>query len=585
MQFTGRTFRGWLNRQLIRKDLVVGTISAFLALIATHIGLYYFFTDYWLVLEDYVYLLYVLFGISLLVVLWAPTRFVIPYELVASGIHTYLACAIGGLESNLYIVFVMLAVRCYLLFSDRKKLLVFGYWYYSSLLLVGFFTDFWVPGWTAPELGPLIPKFLGKVVMVAQAPLFLFMLRAAIRRAESGRDRYHQLREESARLESELGRHAKLQRLIFDQSSDAQFLIEEKNFRIIDCNDQAIRLFKANQKADLVGLRAIALGQNYWSREVLTDLLFKLRVKKEYQAELEYRTLRGGRFWGLLAIRRFHWESQSFLVARIADRTQAKSYQAALERKNSELERYIASNLQLENFAYMASHDLKEPLRSIIAFAQLLDRRYSAQLDKPGQEFIQHIVSAGRNLDNLIRSLLEYSKVQSEQLELQQVDLPILISEILRDLGPLIREKGASIRVDPNMPTELWGDPSRLRQLWQNLITNSLKFHREGVSPIIELGHRKIDEEHHFCVTDNGIGIEEENQDKVFFLFKKLHGKDQFEGSGIGLAMCKRIVQQHHGRIWIEKPEDNLGTRFCFVLEGKDRRPAPLVTMAKEEDG
>ncbi len=566
------TLRSRDSQKRIRRDLIIGAYLAWAALGVVHVGTYWFFPAAWSELNVYIWGFYPVFGLTYVVSRWAPLRWLLPFELASSGLNAYAVCAVGGLESQLHLLFVVMAMRCYLLFHQHTRYIWLSYGYYTILLIVGYHTGFMIPGWESPTLDPEVRRFLGEVVVVAQAPIMLSMIQAAIQRTRQERDLFYQLERESVRLEKRLAKQSELQRLIFEQSFDAQFLVEAEHLRIVDCNLQAVTLFQGGSKASFLGRRGLDFGFRFWDREELRRIKHAITKHGQYCAELEYRTLRGKRFWGMVAIRQFQWEGEEFLIVRIADITQRKADQAAIQQKNIELERYIASNLQLENFAYMASHDLKEPLRSIVAFAQLLQRRYGDQLDASGQEFIQHIVTAGQNLDQLIRALLSYSRVQSEEVKMSCIDLPEMLAEVLRELGPLIREKGAQIEVDPDLPADLYGDPVRIRQLWQNLITNALKFHCEGEAPQVMISGRERSQGWRFWVSDRGIGISAEDRERVFVLFKRLHGKNAYQGTGIGLALCRRIVDQHQGRIWIETPEDDRGTRFCFELN--TRRPS-----------
>lgn len=241
-----------------------------------------------------------------------------------------------------------------------------------------------------------------------------------------------------------------------------------------------------------------------------------------------------------------------------------KQTEALLTEKNEELQRYIDSNLQLENFAYAASHDLREPMRTITSFSQLLLQRNHAQLDEDGKAYLDFIVEAGINMNELIQDMLAFARVNTEDVNLSRFNPTDLLGDVIRNLKAQIEEESARIEMG-ELPAEISGDHSKLRQLFQNLIANGIKFHQEGVPPIIKITGRTTDLGWEFCVEDNGIGIRKEFQSKIFLIFRRLHTKGQYTGSGIGLAICKKIVEQHNGKIWLES-EEGKGTRFYFTL-------------------
>lgn len=236
-----------------------------------------------------------------------------------------------------------------------------------------------------------------------------------------------------------------------------------------------------------------------------------------------------------------------------------------LHNKNEELKKYIDSNLQLENFAYIASHDLKEPLRTMIMFSQLLKLKYKDKLDEEGNEFLDHIYHSATNMNHFIHDLLTFSRVNSdEDLVESFCNLPQIMNEIIEDLRVEIENTGGEV-VIRNLPAKLWGNEFKFKQLFQNLISNGLKFHRKGIAPRVSISFIYENNANTFCVEDNGIGIPEEYFDRIFMLFKKLHVREQYQGTGIGLALCKKIAEQMNGRIWVESVPGE-GSCFYFTL-------------------
>jgi len=221
------------------------------------------------------------------------------------------------------------------------------------------------------------------------------------------------------------------------------------------------------------------------------------------------------------------------------------------------------SNAELEQFAYVASHDLQEPLRKVSSFTQLLQRRYGGQLDSRADQYIDFAVDGANRMQVLINDLLDFSRVGRVHNAHQSVDLGEVLRRTLSSLSVGIEEAGATITHDP-LPT-LVADPTQLGMLWQNLIGNAVKFRRPGETPRIHITADREGELWRFTVTDNGIGIAPEYADKIFVIFQRLHTKDAYAGSGIGLAMCKKIVEFHGGTIAVD-PDYRDGARITFTL-------------------
>ena len=233
---------------------------------------------------------------------------------------------------------------------------------------------------------------------------------------------------------------------------------------------------------------------------------------------------------------------------------------ALKEAQKVKLEQYIKSNMQLENFAYIASHDLREPLLTTQNFASLLKKRYGEKLDEKGRLFVDYIVSSTENMKLLINELLAFSRIQTDKEEAVEVDIEELLSEIVQGLDTTIQRNRGTITIG-KLPASIMGSRMKLKQLFQNLLSNGVKFKREGVNPAIELSCKSKDEFWHFSIKDNGIGIDPKYHQKIFLLFRRLHNKGDFGGTGIGLALCKEIVAQHGGEIWVES---ELGEGSCF---------------------
>ncbi|HEU0012925.1 MAG TPA: ATP-binding protein [Longimicrobium sp.] len=246
-------------------------------------------------------------------------------------------------------------------------------------------------------------------------------------------------------------------------------------------------------------------------------------------------------------------------TAVVRDVTERRRAEEALARQADELAR---SNAELEQFAYVASHDLQEPLRMVASYTQLLARRYRGRLDDDADEFISYAVDGVTRMQALINDLLAYSRVGRREITITRVDLGALLARVLVILGPAIEEAGAAVTHDP-LPT-VHADAGQLGQLLQNLVGNALKFHGDD-PPRVHVGAERGDGEWHLWVADNGIGIDPEFQDRIWVIFQRLHSRAEYPGTGIGLAICKKIVERHGGRIWLDSAPGR-GATFHFTL-------------------
>jgi len=228
------------------------------------------------------------------------------------------------------------------------------------------------------------------------------------------------------------------------------------------------------------------------------------------------------------------------------------------------------SNSELEQFAYIASHDLQEPLRMVASYTELLRKRYAGQLDERADKYIDYAVEGARRMQRLINDLLEYSRVGQKRLAYEPVEAARALEIARLNLKLLIAEKRAEIKAG-ELPLVL-SNLAQLTQIFQNLIGNAIKF-TEGRDPAIAISARRDGEQWQFCVEDNGIGIEEQYLDRVFGLFQRLHERERYEGSGMGLSIAKRIVERHGGRMWITSTP-GVGSKFYFTLP-LSRRGAP----------
>ena len=232
----------------------------------------------------------------------------------------------------------------------------------------------------------------------------------------------------------------------------------------------------------------------------------------------------------------------------------------ALERRSMELTR---SNEELQQFAYIAAHDLQEPLRMVSSYTQLLAKRYKGRLDSDADEFIAYAVDGAHRMQLLIEDLLAYCRVGTSGKELRETSSEAALEEVLLNLQGAIEESGGVVTHDP-LPIVI-ADSTQLVQLFQNLVGNAIKY-RGAELPRVHVSAKKNDaREWIFSVKDNGVGIDPQYFKKIFVMFQRLHGRGEFSGTGIGLAVCKKIVDRHGGRIWVES-EIGRGSTFYFAL-------------------
>ena len=267
----------------------------------------------------------------------------------------------------------------------------------------------------------------------------------------------------------------------------------------------------------------------------------------------------GSEFPAEISLSSIETEDGLLATAAIRDISDRKNIERDLARHVGELQR---SNVELSQYAYVASHDLQEPLRMVVTYTDKLEEHLDGMLEPRAQEWASYVVEGALRMQSLIEGLLEFSRVRPEEAEFVEVDCQVVLRRALANLQAAIEERCASITHDP-LPT-ICADPVQVLQLFQNLLANALKFQGDE-SPVIHIGCTREGDDWHFCVRDNGIGLDMDDADRLFLLFQRLHSKDAYAGSGIGLALCKKIVETHHGRIWVQSSR-GAGATFHWLL-------------------
>jgi PAS domain S-box-containing protein len=345
---------------------------------------------------------------------------------------------------------------------------------------------------------------------------------------------------------------------LYEDSPDMSAVIHARSRTVIECNRRLARSLGL-EPSGVVGRHVAALHEPGCG-PAIDDLFVRLESADEVRdAELRLRFADGEPVDVSVDIVRVSPGDGTRLRATWRDISRRKAAERQLVSFAHELER---SNRELEQFAYVASHDLREPLRMVASYLQLLERRYASELDADAREFIGFAVDGAHRMQRLIADLLAYSRAGNRELSPVRVDARGVVEEVLRDLGRTVDETGATVEIG-ELPV-VTADATHLRQLFQNLITNALKF-RSREAPRVRIEAAPAGSEWRFTITDNGVGVPPEERERVFRVFQRLHGQEKYPGTGIGLAICKRIVERHGGRIEVE-PAPGGGSTFSFTF-------------------
>ena len=269
-------------------------------------------------------------------------------------------------------------------------------------------------------------------------------------------------------------------------------------------------------------------------------------------------------------------EDGLLVSAAIRDISEKKKLENQIKEININLEKKVqqrtaeleTKNKELEQFAYVASHDLQEPLRTISSFVDFLKEEYMGKLDENADNYLVYISQASDRMQTLIKDLLDYSRIGRKGI-VAEVNCNDIISDVLADLSSTIEDNNASIAVLEKLPI-VKGYTTELKQLFQNLVSNSIKFHKKNIPPEITIQGEKIDGGWQFSFKDNGIGIEKKHHERIFIIFQRLHIRAEYEGSGIGLSHCKKIVDLHGGKIWVDS-ELGKGSNFQFTISEMEK--------------
>ncbi|HSV28413.1 MAG TPA: ATP-binding protein, partial [Candidatus Omnitrophota bacterium] len=365
-------------------------------------------------------------------------------------------------------------------------------------------------------------------------------------------------------------RHAAALRRSEERLHFAQFALDHAADMVFWADRDAQILYANAAASDRLGYRpdeiatlSIAQIDPEFTPAMWTDLLSELSQSRSKRFETTHRTRDGATYPAEVSVNYVEFNGAGYVCGFVRDITERRRAEAALAEKTASLE---ASNAELEQFAYVASHDLREPLRMVNSFVTLLARRFADKLDDEGREYIGFAQEGAVRMDRLILDLLEYSRVGRLDRPFAPLPLARAAEVAVKALGVAADEAGATIEIAPDLP-EVLGNEEELVRLYQNLVGNALKYRHLDRPAKVSLGAEWRGGELMCWVADNGIGIAPQYYERVFRIFQRLHGRDRYDGTGIGLAICKKIVERHGGRIWVESVPDQ-GSTFFFTLKG-----------------
>ena len=351
-------------------------------------------------------------------------------------------------------------------------------------------------------------------------------------------------------------------RRLFETAQDGILILDAEAGQINDVNPFLIQMLGYSHEE--------FLGKKLWEIGLFKDIVASQNAFSELQEKgyIRYEDLplqtKDGRNINVEFVSNVYLVNGNRVIqCNIRDITRRKQAEEESKMLMKELAR---SNVDLKQFAYVVSHDLQEPLRSIRSFAQLLEKRYKDKLDDKANEFIDYIVSGVQKMELLIKDLLEYSQVEAKRQNFRSIKCSVALEEAIYNLRTAIKESNVELTYDL-LPT-VTADASQLSRLFQNLIGNACKF--RGNEPLkIHISAQQKGNEWVFSIKDNGIGIEPKFFERIFAIFQRLHTRDEYQGTGIGLAVCKKIVERHGGRIWVES-EAGKGSTFYFTIPDQE---------------
>jgi PAS domain S-box-containing protein len=342
--------------------------------------------------------------------------------------------------------------------------------------------------------------------------------------------------------------------LIINTMNDA-FILLNKEGEILNMNMAAFEIFECNKKNNK---ECVQILPEYLLHKIIGDVWKNGNIINE---EMIINTVKDNKKIVLLSVTALKNKKETLgYVGILKDITELKLAKSELEETINKLTKV---NKELEQFAYVISHDIKEPLRMVSSYVQLLQKKYQDKLDADANDYIHFAVDGVKRMNDLIDGLLDYSRVLTREMAFEDVDVKQIIEEILLILKFKIEEKKATIMIKSDLPV-VKANKINVMRVFQNLIDNAMKFCKG--KPVIEITSEKKGNFYFFCIKDNGIGINDENQNRIFEIFHRLNPREEYEGTGIGLSICKKIIERHNGKIWFESEGKGKGSAFYFTL-------------------
>jgi PAS domain S-box-containing protein len=379
----------------------------------------------------------------------------------------------------------------------------------------------------------------------------------------------------SRELEEEVEHRKKAEqkfRNFLEGAPDSIIIVNEEGV-IQLVNAQTVKMFGYNREEMMGQNIELLMPQRYgnmhpFRRFRVFDTTQSTQVPKGFEMFLVSKD--GNEFPVEISFSPMETDEGVLLTASVRDVSEKKQLEKVIRDTNITLERKVRQrteelerkNKELEQFAYVASHDMQEPLRTTSSFVDLLRKQYRGKLDDNADKYLDYIVQSSDRMKTLIRDLLDYSRLGREK-EARQVNCNNIVEQVRADLNKVIRENQAEIK-SGDLPV-IDAYPTELKLLFQNLVSNSIKFRKPGEPPVVEINAYKDNGYWKFSFRDNGIGIDLQYHDRIFVIFQRLHNRTDYEGSGIGLAHCKKIVELHGGKIWVES-EPGAGSTFYFTI-------------------
>jgi len=357
-------------------------------------------------------------------------------------------------------------------------------------------------------------------------------------------------------LETELKQSEELFRMLFYSSPIGIYIVQGGYFRFV--GHQFARI-TGYSKDELIGTPSLNLVLPEDREAVRENAVKMLKAERSLGYEFRLVTKKARIKWVTETVASVSYQGRRATLGNLMDISERKQAEEELEQIMAEIKR---SNAELEQFAYVVSHDLQEPLRMVASYTQLLARRYHGKLDADADEFIAYAVDGANRMQALLNDMLDYSRVGTRGKTFKLTCCEDVFGQAMANVKVAIEESGALVNHDP-LPT-LMADEGQLVQLFQNLISNAIKF-RNQEPPCIRVSAQKKGNEWVFSVKDNGIGIDPQHAERIFEIFKRLHTKEEYPGTGMGLAISKKIVERHGGHIWVHS-QPGEGSTFYFTI-------------------